>query len=115
MRYDSVDRDALGAGIWTPYPQFPVFKCITRSTKDRYVCETRTGCFTSKAVHAANKNKQHLFILIRWDEFNKQVATLISKIYNQLMQLNSRNVSNPIKKMGQRTKQTFLQKRHTDG
>ena len=39
----------------------------------------------------------------------------ISKIYKQLMQLNSRNVSNPIKKMGQRTKQTFLQKRHTDG
>lgn len=82
MRYDSVDRDALGAGIWTPYPQFPVFKCITRSTKDRYVCETRTGCFTSKAVHAANKNKQHLFILIRWDEFNKQVATLILEVQN---------------------------------
>ena len=32
---------------------------------------------------------------------------LISKIYKQLMQLNQ--------KMGQRTKQTFLQRRHTDG
>jgi len=39
----------------------------------------------------------------------------ISKIYNQLMQLNSRNINNPIKKMGQRTKKTFLQKRYTDG
>lgn len=32
----------------------------------------RRAVSTSKAVHAANKNKQHLFILIRWDEFNKQ-------------------------------------------
>lgn len=64
MRYDSVEFDALGAGIWTPYPQFPVFKCITRSTKDRYVCETQTGCFTSKAVHAANKiNSIYLYLL----------------------------------------------------
>ena len=39
---------------------------------------------------------------------------LISKIYKQLLQLNSRKISNPIKKMCQRTKQTFLQRRHTD-
>ena len=40
---------------------------------------------------------------------------LISKIYKQLMQLNTRKINDPIKKMGQRTKQTFLQRRHTDG
>lgn len=80
MKYDFVDRDAVGAGIWTPYPQFPIFKCITRSTKDRYVCETQTDCFASKAVHAANKNQQHLFILIRWYEFSKQVAVLILEV-----------------------------------
>ena len=40
---------------------------------------------------------------------------LISKIYKQLLQLNSRIINNPIKKMVQRTKQTFLQRRHTDG
>ena len=40
---------------------------------------------------------------------------LISKIYKQLLQLNSRKINDPIKKMDQRTKQTFLQRRHTDG
>ena len=40
---------------------------------------------------------------------------LISKIYKQLMQLNSRKIKRPKQKVGQRTKQTFLQRRHTDG
>ena len=40
---------------------------------------------------------------------------LILKIYKQLLQLNSRKINDPIKKMDQRAKQTFLQRRHTDG
>ena len=36
---------------------------------------------------------------------------LISKICKQLLQLNSRKINDPIEKMGQRTKQTFLQRR----
>ena len=46
-----------------------------------------------------------------WDKIIANEATdkqLISKIYKQQLQLNSR-------KMGQSTKQTFLQRRHTDG
>ena len=39
---------------------------------------------------------------------------LISKIYKLLLQLNSRKINNPIKKMGQSTKQTFLQRSHAD-
>ena len=41
-----------------------------------------------------------------------EATQLISKIYRQL---NTRKINNPIKKMGQRTKQTFLQRRHPDG
>ena len=53
-----------------------------------------------------------------WEKIIANEATdkgLISKIYKQLLQLNSRKINDPNQKMGQRTKQTFLQGRHTDG
>ena len=54
-------------------------------------------------------------------EWEKKIANkatdkgLISKIYKQLLYLNSRKTNDPIEKMGQRSKQIFLQRRHTDG
>ena len=54
----------------------------------------------------------------KWEKIITNEATdkeLISKINKQLLQLNSRKVNDPIKKMDQKTKQTFLQRRHTDG
>ena len=53
-----------------------------------------------------------------WEKIITNEATdkeLISKIYKQLLKLNSRKINDTIKKWGQRTKQTFLQRRHTDG
>ena len=53
-----------------------------------------------------------------WEKIIPNEATdkeLISKIHKQLLQLKSRKSKQPNKAMGQRTKQTFLQRRHTDG
>ena len=53
-----------------------------------------------------------------WEKIVENEAAdkeLISKIYKQLLQLNSRKINDPIKKMDPRTKETFLQRRHTDG
>ena len=53
-----------------------------------------------------------------WEKIIAIEATdkeLMSKICKQLMQLNTRKINDPIKKMGQKTKQTFLQRTHTDG
>ena len=47
-----------------------------------------------------------------WEKIIANEATdkqLISKIYKQLLKLNSRKINNLIKKMCQRTKQTFLE------
>ena len=51
-----------------------------------------------------------------WEKIIANEATdkeLISKLYKQLLQLNSRKINDPIKKWAK--EQTFLQRRHTDG
>ena len=53
-----------------------------------------------------------------WEKIIANEATdkeLISKIHKQLMLLNTIKIKWPNQKMGQRMKQTFLQRRHTDG
>ena len=53
-----------------------------------------------------------------WEKIIANKATekeLISKIYKQHLQLNSRKIKDPIKKLAKGKKQTFLQRRHTDG
>ena len=52
-----------------------------------------------------------------WEQIIANEATdkeLVSKIFKRLMEVNIRKLNDPMKKIGQRTKQTFLQ-RPTDG
>ena len=48
-----------------------------------------------------------------WQKIIANKATDQELIYKQLMQLSTGKINEPIKKIGQRTKQTFLQRRHT--
>ena len=72
----------------------------------------KSFCTTKETISKVKRQSSE------WEEITANEATdkeLISKIYKHLMQLNTRKINDPIKKMGQRTKQTFLQRKHTDG
>ena len=78
----------------------------------RDLIKIKSFCTTKETISKLKRQPSE------WEKIIANEATdkeLISKIYKQLLQLNSRKLNDPIKKMGQRTKQTFLQRRHTDG
>ena len=72
----------------------------------------KSFCTTKETINKVKRQPSEQEKIIANEATDKG---LISKIYKQLLQLNSRKINDPIKKMGQRTKQTFLQRRHTDG
>ena len=72
----------------------------------------KSFCTTKETVSKVKRQ------LSEWEKIIANETTdkgLVSKIYKQLIQLNARKTNNPIKKWGKRPKQTFLQRRHTDG
>ena len=72
----------------------------------------KSFCTTKETISKVKRQPSEWEKTIANEATDKQ---LISKIYKQLMQLNSRKMNPPNQKMGKRTKQTFLQRRHTDG
>ena len=73
----------------------------------------KSFCQAKKTISKV-KTKKHRS---EWEKIIANETTdkgLISKIYKQLIQLNTRG-KNKRKKVGKRPKQTFFQRRHTDG
>ena len=72
----------------------------------------KSFCTTNETISKVKRQPSEWEKIIANEETDKG---LISEIYKQLLQLNSREINDRIKKMGQRSKQTFPQRRHTDG
>ena len=72
----------------------------------------KSFCTTKETISKVKRQPSEWEKIIANEE---TVKGLISKIYKQLLKLHSRKINDPIKKMGQMSEQTFLQRRHTDG
>ena len=72
----------------------------------------KSFCATKETISKVKRQPSEWEKIVANEAIDKE---LISKIYKQLLKLYSRKINNTIKKMGQRTKQTFLQRRHMDG
>ena len=76
------------------------------------IIKIKSFCTTKETISKVKRQPSEWETMIANEETDKE---LISKIYKLFMKLNTRKINDPVKKLGQRTKQTFLQRRHTDG
>ena len=60
-------------------------------------------------VHDKGKDESQ-----KGEDICKSDLRSIPRTYEELLQLNSKNTKNPMKKMGKASKQTFLQRRNTN-
>ena len=84
---------------------------IKAKINKRDLTKLKSFCTTKETTSMAKRQPSE------WEKIIVNVTTdkeLISKIYKQLMQLNTKKNKQPNQKVGKRTKQTFLQRRHTD-
>ena len=65
------------------------------------IIKLKSFCTTKETISKMKRQPSEWEKIIANEATDKQ---LISKIYKQLLQLNSRKINDPIKKMGQRTK-----------
>ena len=72
----------------------------------------KSFCTTKENISKVKRQPSEWEKIIANETTDKE---LISKIYQQFMQLNTRKNKQPNQKVVKRPKQTFLQRRHTDG
>ena len=96
-----------------PYDPPPQILEIKAKINKWDLIKIKSFCTTKETINKVTRQPS------KWEKIIANEATdkgLISKIYKQHLQLNSRKLNDPIKKKGgQRPKQTFLQRRLTDG
>ena len=84
---------------------------IKAKINKRDLIKIKSFCTTKKTISKVKRQP------LEWEKIVANEATdkqLISKIYKQLMQLNSRKINDPIKKWAKEINRHF-QRRHPDG
>ena len=71
-----------------------------------YLIKLKSFCTMKETISKVKRQPSEWEKIIANEAIDKE---LISKIDKQLLQLNTRKINDPIKKMGQRTKWTFVQ------
>ena len=72
----------------------------------------KSFCTMKETINKVKRQLSELEKIIANEATDKQ---LISKIYKQLLQLNSRKINDPIKKWAKELNRHFSQRRYTDG
>ena len=90
----------------------PLPRVMTIKTKINKWDIIKSYCTAKEALNKTNRKPREQEKIFANDAIDKM---LISKMYKYLLQLNSKKRNIPTKKMGQKPKQTFLLRRHTDG
>jgi len=78
-----------------------VFSLLVYRNAREDLIKLKSLCTTKETISKVKRQPSEWEKIIANEATDKQ---LISKIYKQLLQLNSRKINDPIKKMGQRTK-----------
>ena len=85
---------------------------IKAKVNKRDLIKLKSFCTAKEAISKVKRQSSEWEKIIANETTDKE---LFSKIYKQLIQLNTRKTKQPNQKVGKRPKQTSLQRRHTDG
>ena len=87
--------------LYDPPPRILEIKAKIKKWDLLILIKIKSFCTTKETISKVKRQPSEWEKIIANEGTDKQ---LVSKIYKQLMQLKSRKINDPIKKMGQRTK-----------